>query len=120
MISSRRAFNRHTTAKHKISLWIEGYYDETNNYVGESWSEPKTFSCTPIPYGDRDSGIGGQKLMATDVGERYPAFMKVHSRTKMPLKSLIYIYGIEYKVIELDNYEDSGFYKVIAAKTLEE
>lgn len=119
MINQRLAFNRFTTAKHSMQLYVEGHYDELNNWVDDSYSDPITFSCTPIPYGDRDSGIGGQKLMATDVGERYPAFMRVHSRKEMPMKSFLYLYGIQYKVVEVDNVSDAGFYVVIAAKTLE-
>lgn len=119
MISSRRAFNKYTTAVHQIEIYNSGYYDDKNNWVGEGYGQPIKFRCTPIPYGDRDSGIGGQKLMATEVGERQPAFMRIHSRTKMPMKSIITIYGIRYKVVEIDDYDDTGFNVVIAAKQLE-
>lgn len=121
MINQRLAFNRFTTSKrHTLELYIPGGYDALNNWVGDSYSPPvRGFRCTPIPYGDRDSGIGGQKLMATDVGERQPAFMRIHSRTKMPMKSIITVYGIRYKVIEDDNYDDAGFFVVVAAKVLE-
>lgn len=119
MINQRLAFNRFTTAKHTIAVYQEGHYDSLNNWVSDTYSDPIKFRCTPIPYGDRDSGIGGQKLMATDVGERYPAFMRVHSRREMPMKSILNLYGIEYKVVEVDNLSDAGFYIVIAAKTLE-
>lgn len=119
MINSRLAFNQYTTAKHILERYINGRYDENNNWVDESYSPRIPFRCTAIAYGDRDSGVAGQTLKATEVGERYPAFMKVHSRLEMPMKSRITIYGIQYKVVSVFDFDDSGFYKVIAAKTLE-
>lgn len=119
MINQRRAFNRYTTARHFIQDYIPGYYDDKNNWVGDSWSAPRRFRCTPIAYGDRDSGTNGQQLKATEVGERQPAFMQVHSTTEMPMKSLLTIYGIKYKVISISDYTDAGFYRVVAAKELE-
>lgn len=119
MINQSRAFNRYTTAKHTLELYISGYYDAENNWVGESYSPPKQIRCTPIAYGDRDSGTNGQQLKATEIGERQPAFIQVHSRTQMPMKSLITFAGIKYKVISVSNYSDAGFYVVIAAKQLE-
>lgn len=119
MINQSRAFNRYTTAKHTLELYISGYYDTENNWVGESYSPPKQIRCTPIAYGDRDSGTNGQQLKATEIGERQPAFIQVHSRTQMPMKSLVTFAGIKYKVISVSNYSDAGFYVVIAAKQLE-
>jgi len=119
MINQRLAFNRYTTGKHYIELYIPGRYDDKNNWVGDSYGPKTRFRCTPIGYGDRDSGTTGQQLKATEVGERQPAFMQVHSRTYMPLKSILTIYGIRYKVIQLNDYDDAGFYRVIAAKELE-
>lgn len=120
MINQRRAFNRYTTAKHTIEVYREGFYDNKNNWVGAGYSDPKPFRCTPIAYGDRDSGTNGQQLKATEIGERQPAFMQVHSRTPMPMKSILTIYGIRYKVVQLGDYTDAGFYKVVAAKELEQ
>lgn len=119
MINQKRAFNRFTTAKHEVSIYQEGGYDEKNNWVGDLYLPPKKIRCTPIPYGDRDSGIGGQKLMATDVGERQPAFMRIHTRKNIPIKSLFNIYGLMYKVVEKDDVTDAGFCVYIAAKVLE-
>ncbi|HEI0612407.1 TPA: hypothetical protein SIF59_004290 [Escherichia coli] len=120
MINQRLAFNRFTTTpKHTIQVYIPGHYDSKNNWVGDSYTPPKKFRCTPIGYGDRDSGTNGQQLKATEIGERQPAFMQVHSRTEMPMKSLLTIYGIVYKVISISDYSDAGFYRVICAKTLE-
>lgn len=119
MINQRRAFNRYTTARHYIETYVEGYYDGLNNWVEGGYSAPKPFRCTPIAYGDRDSGVAGQTLKATDIGERQPAFMQVHSTTKMPMKSLLTIYGFRYKVVSVSDYTDAGFYKVVAAKELE-
>ena len=85
MINQRRAFNRYTTASHTIQVYIPGYFDSKNNWVGETYSPPKRFRCTPIAYGDRDSGVAGQTLKATEIGERQPAFMQVHSTTEMPM-----------------------------------
>lgn len=119
MINQRRAFNRYTTARHFIETYIPGHYDDKNNWVGDLYSPPKPFRCTPIAYGDRDSGVAGQTLKATDIGERQPAFMQVHSTTEMPMKSLLTIYGFRYKVVSVSDYTDAGFYKVVAAKELE-
>lgn len=119
MINQRLAFNRYTTARFKISIYQNGHYDDKNNWVGESWLPPVSFRCTPIGFGDRDSGTSGQQLKATDVGERRPAFMQIHSRSEMPMKSIIEIYGINYKVIQINDYDASGFYRAIAARVLE-
>lgn len=119
MINQRRAFNRYTTARHTLELYIPGYFDSLNNWVGESLSPAKPIRCTPIAYGDRDSGVAGQTLKPTDIGERQPAFMQVHSTTEMPMKSVLTIYGYRYKVVSISDYTDAGFYKVIAAKELE-
>lgn len=119
MINQRRAFNRYTTASHTIQVYIPGYFDNKNSWVGETYSPPKRFRCTPIAYGDRDSGVAGQTLKATEIGERQPAFMQVHSTTEMPMKSLLNIYGLRYKVVSISDYTDAGFYRVVAAKELE-
>ena len=119
MINQRRAFNRFTTARHTIEVYISGHYDSKNNWVGASLAPPVRIACTPIAYGDRDSGVSGQTLKPTDLGERQPAFMQIHSRTEMPMKSVITVYGIRYKVVSISDYNDAGFYKVLAAKELE-
>lgn len=119
MINQRLAFNRYTTAKFTIRDYIQGHYDDNNDWVDDSWKPAEKFRCTPIGYGDRDSGTSGQQLKATDVGERQPAFMQIHSRREMPIKSLVYVYGIEYKIINHLDYTAAGFHVVIAAKTLE-
>lgn len=119
MINQRRAFNRYTTAKHTLELYVDGSYDANNNWTGASYAPPKAFRCTPIAYGDRDSGTNGQQLKATEIGERQPAFIQVHSRTQMPMKSLITFAGVKYKVISVSDYSDAGFYSVVAAKELE-
>jgi hypothetical protein len=116
LINQRRAFNRHTTTKAKIAVWIPGEYDASNMYIGESYGKYKNFTCTPIAFGDRDSGITGKQLKATEVGERQPAYMQFHSRTPMPMKSIISIYGVKYKVTEIAEYAAAGFHKVIAAR----
>lgn len=119
MINQSRAFNRFTTAKHTLEVYIAGYYDTGNNWVGDSLAAPKKFRCTPIAYGDRDSGVNGQQLKATEIGERQPAFIQVHSRTEMPMKSIITFGGNRYKVMSVSDFEDAGFYRVIAARELE-
>lgn len=119
MINQRKSFNRYTTAAHLLEVYQPGHYDELNNWVGDSFAPAKKIRCTPIAYGDRDSGVAGQTLKATEIGERQPAFMQVHSRTEMPMKSVLTIYGFRYKVVSVSDYEDAGFYKVVAAKELE-
>lgn len=119
MINQRQAFNRYTTAKFTIEDYIEGFYDELNNWVKAGLKAPEVFRCTPIAFGDRDSGTTGQQLKATDIGERQPAFMQIHSRRPMPMKSVITVYGIRYKVIQLRPFTAAGFHCVVAAKELE-
>lgn len=119
LINQRRAFNRYTTTRMYLEVYQEGYYDDKNNWVGDTYAPKKPIRCTPIPYGDRDSGVSGQSLKATEVGERQPAFMQVHSRTEMPMKSILTIYGLRYKVISVSDYAAAGFFEVIAAKELE-
>lgn len=119
LINQRKAFNRYTTAKHTIELYVQGYFDDDNVWIKSDLEPPKPIRCTPIPFGDRDSGTNGQQLKATDIGERQPAFMRIHSRTPMPMKSVLTIYGIRYKVIQIGDYTDAGFYAVVAAKELE-
>lgn len=121
MINQGKAFNRFTTAKHLLEVYLEGFYDNKNNWVPAGYETPVAFDCTPLPYGDRDSGVSGQQLKATEVGERQPAFMQVHSRTEMPMKSLLTLgrYKLKYKVMEVSDLSDAGFYRVIAAKELE-
>lgn len=119
MINQRLAFNRFTTAKHYIEVYQPGHYDSKNNWVDDSWGPKMPFMCTPIGYGDRDSGTNGQQLSATDVGERQPSFMQVHSINMMPMKSHLTIYGIVYKVVSKSDYTDAGFQRVIATKVLE-
>lgn len=119
LINQRRAFNRYTTTRMLLEVYQEGHYDDKNNWVGDTFAPAKPIRCTPIPYGDRDSGVSGQTLKSTEVGERQPAFMQVHSRTEMPMKSVLIIYGIRYKVVSVSDYNAAGFYEVIAAKELE-
>lgn len=119
MINQRRAFNRYTTARHTIELYVDGHFDGLNNWIPGGYAPAKPFSCTPIAYGDRDSGVSGQTLKPTDIGERQPAFIQVHSVTEMPMKSTLTVYGFRYKVVSISDYTDAGFYKVVAAKELE-
>lgn len=119
MINQRLAFNKYTTAVHTIEVYQAGQYDSKNNWTGDTYLPAKKFRCTPLPYGDRDSGVNGQSLKATEIGERQPAFMQIHSRIKMPMKSIIDVYGIKYKVVSLGDVTDAGFNVVIAAKVLE-
>lgn len=119
MINQSLAFNQYTTATHFLEIYIPGYYDTDNNWVGDSWTPPVPFSCTPIPYGDRDSGTNGQQLKATEIGERQPAFMQVHSTIDMPMKSYLTIHNVRYKVTSVGDLTDAGFYRNIVSKELE-
>ena len=42
--------------------------------------------------------------------------MKFHSRTEMPINSLLSVYGITYFVTQHGNYSAAGFHMVIASK----
>lgn len=121
MMNQKQAFNRFTTAKHLLEVYQEGHYDDLNNWVGDTYLPATPISCTPVPYGDRDSGVSGQQLKPTEVGERYPAFMEIHSRIEMPMKSLLTLgkHKVVYKVMEVGDLSDAGFFRVIAAKVLE-
>lgn len=119
MMNQKRAFNRYTTCIQYLSIYQEGFWDADRVWVGDSWLPAVPFACTPVAYGDRDSGVIGQRLKATEIGERRPAFMQVHSITEMPMKSKLIIYGISYKVIEILDYSAANFYAVICAKDLE-
>lgn len=119
MINQKRAFNRHTTTGAYMQVWYEGYYDENNFYVNEHYSPARRIAVTPIPFGDRDDGTTGKQLKATPYGERQPAFMQFHSITEMPMKSIISIYGVKYKVVQVDEYAAAGFHKVIASRILD-
>ena len=121
MINQKQAFNRFTTAKHTLEVYVEGHYDNLNNWVADSWLPPIPIACTALPYGDRDSGVSGQQLKATDVGERQPEFQQIHSRTEMPMKSILTLGKSRrrLKVMEVSDISDAGFYRVIAAKLLE-
>src|SRR5699024_12550951 len=71
-IYQRLAFNRYTTTgRPTLAVYVEGHYDNLNNWVEDSWEPPKKFRCTPIAYGDRDSGVAGQQLKATDRSEEH-------------------------------------------------
>lgn len=121
MINQKQAFNRFTTAKHTLEVYVEGHYDNLNNWVADSWLPPVPIACTALPYGDRDSGVSGQQLKATDVGERQPEFQQIYSRTEMPMKSILTLGKSRrrLKVMEVSDISDAGFYRVIAAKLLE-
>lgn len=121
MINQRQAFNRYTTASKTLEVYIDGHYDNLNNWVGESFAPPVKIACTPLPYGDRDSGVTGQQLKPTEIGERYPAFMEVHSRMEMPMKSRLTLgkHQVKYKVMEVSDISDAGFFRIICAKVLE-
>lgn len=119
MINQRKAFNKYTTAAHYLEVYIEGHYDDKNHWIPGGFEPPRKIRCTPISYGDRDSGISGQTLKPTEIGERQPAFMRIHSRSAMPIKSVITIYGLRYKVVSHFDYTDAGFHAVLAAKELE-
>lgn len=119
MINQRLAFNKYTTISILYEEYVEGVYDENNIWTGDSWLPPISIKATPLPYGDRESGVTGQMLKALDVGERYPGFIRVWSTKDMLMKSYLTIYSIRYQVIQYGDFSGAGFYSVIATKELE-
>lgn len=116
MISVRRAFNRHTTTKVLMCSPVGGYWDADNQWVKNAMGPASYIQATPIPHGDRDEGVFGEQLKANPELERQPGFMKFHSRTEMPINSLLSVYGITYFVTQHGNYSAAGFHMVIASK----
>lgn len=116
MISVRRAFNRHTTMPVMFSPPIGGHWDADNQWVVDQMQPAYYINATPIPHGDRDEGVFGSQLKANPELERVPAFMKFHSTSDMPMKSLLMVYGTTYMVTQHGNLAGAGFFMVIASK----
>lgn len=113
MISVRRAFTRHTTLKGYLQTFQEGSWDENNMWIEGVMSRPMPFSVTATPTGSADEGSYGARLSAEQTGERIKAFMQLTSRTEMPMKSIVTIYGIKYKVVRIGDYNESGYFTCV-------
>lgn len=95
---------------------IGGYWDEDNQWVKNATGPAIPIQATPIPHGDRDEGVFGEQLKANPELERQPGFMKFHSLVRMPINSLLSVYGVTYFVTQFANYSAAGYYMVIASK----
>jgi hypothetical protein len=114
MINVRRALNRYTTTSVLLQTYSAGSYDNDNIWTKGALSAPVSIQATPRPYGDRDSGTFGERLEASDVGERQPGFMLFHTKVFMGINAIVTVYGQVYKVIRKGNYEAGGYYNWVA------
>lgn len=110
MISLKDAFGSHTTTKVEVRIEIPGHYDDDNRWVESTYSAPIMVAATPIPLGDPEHREYGISLVPDQTGERTPAAIKIASRWRMPINSLL-IYGDhQYKIIREGDYHAAGFW----------
>lgn len=109
MISVRKAFTVHTTLSGTLRTHEEGHWNEHNEWVDGVLSNPISIRVTATPIGDSDSGVYGETLQSLPEGERTANFMKLTSRTQMPINSIVRVYDTDFKVVKLGQYSDSGY-----------
>lgn len=120
MISVRDAFHPDTTVWATIETFVDGSWDEDNQWTQGSYTDPKKFRVTPFPAGNVADSVFGETLKAEFYGERSPEFKRFFSKTEMPINTRItYREGI-FKVIRLGDYKAGGYWEVLAAKILEQ
>lgn len=113
MISMRRAFTKHTTARAYLQTVSEGSYNEYNEWEEGALSQPIPINVTPKPVGDIDAGATfGAQLEARPEGERVKEYMKFYSTTEMPMNSFINYNDREFKVVSIADYTAAQFYCV--------
>ena len=115
MITLRQAFNTRTTIKCDLYIRIEGTWDSNNNWVEAGYEPAKPFRVTPIPAGNKSDANYAETLQARPELERDASYMKLHSRTYMPINSLVNVYGKFYKIIRMGDYTGASFHTAIAA-----
>lgn len=115
MISLAPAFGSYTTTQVMLRLEIPGKYDDDNIWIPGGYGLAFPIRATPIPLGDPDYGDYGKALKSDPSGERQPAQIKIASRWKLPINSLME-YGTElYKIIREGDYHSAGFWLAIGA-----
>lgn len=115
MITSRQAFNTKTTIKCNLYIRIEGTWDSNNHWIDAGYEPAKSFRVTPIPAGNKSDANYAETLQARPELERDASYMKLHSRTYMPINSLVNVYGKYYKIIRMGDYSGASFHAAIAA-----
>ena len=115
MITSRQAFNTKTTIKCNLYIRIEGAWDSNNHWIDAGYEPAKSFRVTPIPAGNKSDANYAETLQARPELERDASYMKLHSRTYMPINSLVNVYGKYYKIIRMGDYSGASFHTAIAA-----
>jgi len=110
MISVRDAFSSVTTTTMTLYKFLDGYWDEENQWQSEGYADPVTISGTPIPIGERQTGTHGENLTPDLTGERVPASMKFTSRVPLDLNDVITYGGINYKMSRKGNFAAAGYY----------
>ena len=115
MITLRQAFNTKTTIKCDLYIRIEGAWDSNNHWIDAGYEPAKSFRVTPIPAGNKSDANYAETLQARPELERDASYMKLHSRTYMPINSLVNVYGKYYKIIRMGDYSGASFHTAIAA-----
>ena len=115
MITLRQAFNTKTTIKCDLYIRIEGAWDSNNHWIDAGYEPAKSFRATPIPAGNKSDANYAETLQARPELERDASYMKLHSRTYMPINSLVNVYGKYYKIIRMGDYSGASFHTAIAA-----
>lgn len=110
MINMRQAFGSHTTTKLEIHRYLEGAWDEENNWIPTGYADAEIIYGTPIPIGERQTGTHGENLVPDTVGERRPASMKFTSRSQLNLKDVIVHSGIPYKMSRKGDFAAAGYW----------
>ena len=116
MISVRRAFTGHTTAPLYHQVREGAGYNPDNVWVIGGYSTPVTIHATALPYGNREDGILGDQLSATQIGERIPSYFQVHSTQELPINSYLTIYGHTYKLLRDGKYEAAGYWSTLVER----
>jgi len=111
MLNMHQAFSSQTTTEVQLYKYVEGYWDEDNQWQdGGKYEAPVEITATPIPIGERQTGTHGENLSPDLTGERIPASMKFTSQTELHLKDVIAYSGINYKMSRKGNYSAAGFW----------
>lgn len=110
MISMRDAFGSATTTEVILYRYIEGRWNDDNQWEKAGYEDPTPIAATPIPVGERQTGTHGENLTPDKTGERTPASMKFTSLTELQLKDVISYAGINYKMSRKGDYSAAGYW----------
>jgi len=110
MIQMHQAFSSYTTTTVSLYRYIDGYWNEENQWMEGGYDNPVDISATPIPIGERQTGTHGETLSPDPTGERVPASMKFTSQTQLNLKDVISYVGIDYKMSRKGDFSAAGYW----------